>query len=89
MIKKEQERFYRSVGKALTAARQRRMISIADLSKLSGEQYKTIKCIEQGQVCSLHHIVWMTELLGINFKNIIKDFGGEDEQEVKRIDDLI
>jgi ribosome-binding protein aMBF1 (putative translation factor) len=88
MIKEEQERFYRAIGKALTAARQQRKISIAELSKMSGEQYKTIKCIESGQVCSLHHLVWMTEIFGINFKQIIKQFGGQDGK-VKGLSDLI
>jgi predicted transcriptional regulator len=92
MIKKRQETFYKTVGKALTSARQRRSMSIAELSKLSGEQYKTIRFIEKGNCCSLHHIVWMTEIFGMNFNKILKEFEGKYEQENREdfaIDDII
>lgn len=85
MIKKDQETFYRLVGKALTSSRQRRNMSIAELAKLSGEQNKTIRFIEKGNCCSLHHIVWMTEIFGMNFNKIIKEFEGQHEQESREV----
>jgi ribosome-binding protein aMBF1 (putative translation factor) len=92
MIRKEQERFYKMVGKALTSARQRRNISIAELAKLSGEQNKTIRYIEKGNCCYLHHLVWMSELLDINFAKIVKDFErghGKKSKESFDIKDII
>jgi predicted transcriptional regulator len=92
MIKKRQESFYRTVGKALTSARTRRNMSIAELAKLSDEQNKTIRAIEKGSCCSLHHIVWMTEIFGMNFVKIVKEFEGKYEQEIsarQAIDDII
>jgi predicted transcriptional regulator len=89
MIKKRQETFYKTVGKALTSARQRRSMSIAELAKLSGEQNKTIRFIERGNCCSLHHIVWMTEIFGMNFNKILKEFEGKYGKENESIDDII
>lgn len=92
MIKKRQESFYKMVGKALTSARQRRSMSIAELAKISGEQNKTIRFIEKGNCCSLHHIVWMTEIFGMNFSKILKEFEGKYEEESNKkriIDDII
>ena len=88
MNKKDQETFYKIVGKALTSARTRRNMSIAELSRVSGEQNKTIRFIEKGNCCSLHHIVWMTEIFGMNFSKIIKDFERKHEQK-KSIEDFI
>jgi predicted transcriptional regulator len=81
MIKKDQERFYRLVGKALTSARLRRNMSIAELAKLSGEQNKTIRFIEKGNCCSLHHLVWMVGIFGMNLSKIVKEFEGSNEKE--------
>lgn len=92
MIKKDQEKFYRLVGKALTSARLRRSMSIAELAKLSGEQNKTIRFIEKGNCCSLHHVVWMAEILGMNLGKLLKEYEGQHEQESKeviRLNDII
>jgi len=85
MIKEQQETFYKAIGKALTYARKRRNISIAQLAKLSGEQNKTIRYIENGSVCSLHHAAWMIEILGMNINDIIE---GMDNEESK-LDSII
>jgi predicted transcriptional regulator len=86
MIKKKQNSFYEAVGKALTKERTRRRMSIADLVKASGEQHKTITSIEGGSVCSLHHLVWMKSILGLDINNIIE---GDTHEEDSRLDDLI
>lgn len=92
MTKKEQERFYKYVGRKLTLARTRRNITIAELAKLSGEQYKTISFIEKGKCCSLHHLVWMSRILNINLAKFIKEYEGNHEQEsytAKGLGDII
>lgn len=85
MNKEDQKSFYARVGRALTDARKRRNMSIATLSKQSGEQYKTIQDIEAGRVCSLHHVVWMSRVLGIDINEIAR----EGKQSGIRIEDII
>ena len=92
MTKEQQQSFYKQVGKALTASRQQRNITIAELARKSGEQYKTINSIESGSVCSLHHLVWMVQILGLDITKIITQRGEDNEQEIKRgasLDDII
>jgi predicted transcriptional regulator len=93
MIDNQQERFRKALGAALTDARKRLNISIPQLSKSSGEQHKTIVSIESGNVCSMHHILWMREILGIDINKVIKDSEGiQYEQKAKKfrtIDDFI
>jgi ribosome-binding protein aMBF1 (putative translation factor) len=81
VIKKEQEIFYNNVGRILTSARLRKSISIAELAKLSGEQNKTIRFIEKGNCCSLHHLVWMTKILNIDLAKFIKDSEGKNAKK--------
>jgi ribosome-binding protein aMBF1 (putative translation factor) len=81
MIKEQQESFYRAVGKALTIARTHRNMSIAALATKSGEQHKTIRSIEAGNVCSLHHTVWMKSILGLELTKIIKGDSCDDKSE--------
>lgn len=92
MTKEQQQSFYKAVGKALTASRQQRNITIAELARKSGEQYKTINSIESGSVCSLHHLVWMVQILGLDITKITMERGEDNEQEIKRgasLDDII
>jgi len=82
MIKSEQDIFYLKVGQALTEARKKRNMSFADLAKASGEQNKTIRSIEAGKVCCLHHYVWLSGLLGVDFNEIcLSIHGGDNEQK--------
>jgi ribosome-binding protein aMBF1 (putative translation factor) len=77
MIKQKQDEFYKLVGRALQVARQQRRMSIADLSNASGEQHKTIKGIESGTAqISMHHAVWMKNILGLDLNAIIRDMEG-------------
>ena len=91
MIKKEQNSFYKHVGRQLTLARQRANISISSLAHRSGEQHKTIKSIEDGSFrCSLHHAVWMNSILGLDLNALARNYNeGNDEHQVTGIDDLI
>lgn len=90
MIKEEQNKFYAALGRVLTDARKHRNMTITDVVKLSGEQFKTIQSIEQGKPCSLHHIKWMREILGISFGTVIDEsyLRGSSEKE-NRVDDFI
>ncbi len=91
MTKEMQQSFYKAVGKALTAARQQRNITVAELVRKSGEQHKTINSIESGNVCSLHHLVWMVQILGLDITKITME-RGDNEQENQRgnsLDDII
>lgn len=77
MIKQKQDEFYKLVARALQVARQQRRMSIADLSNASGEQHKTIKGIESGTAqISMHHAVWMKNILGLDLNAIIRDMEG-------------
>lgn len=78
MTRDNQEKFYKLVGQACQVARERRRITITQLEKLSGEQHKTIRSIESGRPHSLHHAVWMKNILGIEINNIIRDMEGKD-----------
>lgn len=81
MIKQDQDKFYALVGRALQVARQRRNMSVAQLSTASGEQHKTIKGIESGKLHSLHHAVWMKNILGLDLNVIIRDMEGKRGEE--------
>lgn len=77
VIKQKQDEFYKLVARALQVARQQRRMSIADLSNASGEQHKTIKGIESGTAqISMHHAVWMKNILGLDLNAIIRDMEG-------------
>jgi transcriptional regulator with XRE-family HTH domain len=90
MIKEQQEKFYAMVGKYLTTARKRRNMSVQELAKKSGEQNKTVRWIEDGNTCSLHHILWMSRILKIDINNIIEDIEGKYEQEtIDGLDSII
>jgi ribosome-binding protein aMBF1 (putative translation factor) len=89
MIKEEQKSFYDAVGKLLTSARRHRTMSIAQLSKLSGEQIKTIQSIESGKGCSLHHLVWMKDILNIDLRDITYTEGISGEEESSGADSFI
>lgn len=86
MIDEEQKNFYALVGRALTVARQRRSISVAQLSQRSGEHHKTIRGIEAGRPFYAHHTVWMREVLGLEI-NIVKSEiieGKHEHEEIKQ-----
>jgi predicted transcriptional regulator len=91
MIKEMQKRFYLEVGKRLTTARHSRNMTVGQLSRLVGEQNKTIRQIERGNVCSLHHIAWMKEVFDLNLDGILSMSmeGDSDKGEEGTIDDLI
>ncbi len=89
MTTEQRKTFYLLVGKALTSARQQRNMTIADVSRLVDEQYITIKSIEQGKVCSLHHFVWMVEHFGLNFENIVEEMREQHDKRIEKVDDLI
>lgn len=91
MNKVNQEKFYALVGRTCQVARQRRNMSIAQLCTASGEQHKTIRGIESGNPHSLHHAVWMKNVLGIDLNSIIRDMEGNhgNETAVFRVEDFI
>jgi len=73
MIKKDQESFYQSVGKALTKAREQKKMTISQVASKSGEQYGTVNSIENGRPFSFHQALWMQEILGMNLNILLKD----------------
>jgi ribosome-binding protein aMBF1 (putative translation factor) len=81
MIKKTQINFYTQVGRALTAARRARNMSIQQLANRSGEQNKTIRAIEAGNgQCSLHHLIWMRDVLGMDLNQLTEGNSGEEDK---------
>ncbi len=97
MIKQKQDEFYELVGRTLQVARQRRNMSVAELCTASGEQHKTIRGIEEGRPTSLHHAVWMMNILGIDLNAVIRDHmegnNGKGNEEINgaifRLEDFI
>ena len=76
MTGNSKEIFRQALAEALTDARKKLNISIAELAKQSGEQHKTIVSIEGGKVCSLHHALWMKRILGIDISKVIEKIEG-------------
>jgi hypothetical protein len=70
---REQEIFYARVGRVLTDMMKQKNISIGEIKRISGEQDITIRRILNGKCCSLHHMVWMRNILGINLNEIISN----------------
>lgn len=80
--------FYVAVGKHLTACRQQRKLSISTLGNLVGQQYKTIKAIEDGNPFYAHHFEWMFKELKMDINKILADIeGGHNEQG--RVEDYV
>lgn len=73
MIKIDQERFYTAVGRYLTVARERKKLSISQLARLSGEQFKTVRAIEEGNNFHFHQAVWIASVLGVNINEMIRE----------------
>lgn len=73
MIKKDQDIFYKSFGILVKRARLKQGHTYASLSKLVGEQNITLRKIEHGHRCSMHHLVWARDYLRINFDDIIRN----------------
>lgn len=72
MNKRDQNIFYKAFGDLVSARRKQQGHTYASLSKLVGEQNITIRNIEKGTRCSLHHLVWAQEYLGITHQEIIR-----------------
>lgn len=73
MIKEDQHIFYKSFGALVKQARTQQGHTFASLGKLVGEQNITIRKIEKGHRCSMHHLVWARDYLNIRFDDIIKN----------------
>jgi transcriptional regulator with XRE-family HTH domain len=71
VIKQDQNIFYKSFGSLVKRERVKRGHTYASLSKLVGEQNITIRRIEKGHRCSMHHLMWARDYLRINFDDII------------------
>lgn len=89
MRKENQDLFYATIGRALTRAREQKKLTISQLSKICGEQYNTLKGIEDGKPCSLHHASWMRNTLGLNLNILMSDAINEnnikEEEHVEEI----
>lgn len=73
MKKEDQEKFYQTIGRELTKARERKNMTVSQLAKKSGEQFNTIKAIEDGHRFSFHQASWMKEVLGMNLNILLAD----------------
>jgi transcriptional regulator with XRE-family HTH domain len=86
MKKQDQDLFYATVGKELTKARERRKLSISQLATLSGEQFNTIKGIEEGRPFMAHQMSWMKEVLGMSLNITVTDACNVNNIPMKEID---
>ncbi len=92
MIKRLQLDFYKAVGVVCKRRRVAEGYTIAQLAREAGEQIKTIQCIESGKCHSMHHLVWMNDILSIDTSDIIEVLGEEnlhEQEEIKGINHLI
>lgn len=87
MMKDAQQRIYAAVGKELTKARQHQNMSISRLANAAGEQYMTIKNIEEGGGFMFHHTSWMRDVLGMDINKLVikaTNEGIHEREEKKR-----
>lgn len=75
--------FYKSLGAIVTRQRIAKGFTIAALAKIAGEQYRTIKNIEAGRPCSMHHLAWMEDHLSIRIEDIYNHHQGVKDHEQK------
>ena len=87
MTKNDQQLFYASVGRALTKAREQHKLSVSQLAAKSGEQYNSVKAIEDGRPFSFHHGTWMRSILGMNLNVLLTDAVNENSIEPLKEDD--
>lgn len=96
MTKEDQDLFYASVGKELTKKRDRMKLTVSQLAQKVGEQYNTIRSIEEGKPFMAHQLTWMKNILDINLNIMISDAinsnGIKEEsngdKEIKREEDI-
>ena len=89
-MKEYKKKLYSAVGALVQKERVRRGLSIGELSRIVDEQNMTIRRIEKGSPCSLHHLLWMAQELNISIADIYKyreiQHG---EEEITGLNDLI
>lgn len=73
MNRKEQDLFYASIGKELTRCRERMKLNTSQLATKVGEQYNTIKAIEDGKPFMAHQLAWMKNITEMNLNILISD----------------
>lgn len=75
-----QKKFYASLAKHLTKARERKKLTVTQLATLSGEQFNTIQAIERGEGRFMfHQAIWMKEVLGLNINMLLQDCYNEND----------
>jgi transcriptional regulator with XRE-family HTH domain len=98
MTPEHQKLFYASLGKELTKIRERKKLSTYQLAKQVGEQYNTVKGIEDGKPFMFHQAIWLKDILNINLGILISDCyeinniprqGSDSGEEEIKIEDLI
>ena len=94
MTKTDQNIFYKAFGACIKSERICRGITIANLAKESLEQNKTIRHIESGKRCSMHHLVWAERILDITMNVVIeyinnhRELINDEEEKARGIQDL-
>jgi transcriptional regulator with XRE-family HTH domain len=90
MKKDLQKNFYEKVGAYLKNERIRRNITITQLANKAGEQFNTVKAIEEGNNFHFHQAVWIAGVLGININEMIRiTIGGETNDDCIDLADFI
>ena len=78
--------FYDFVGANLTAQRETSKITITQLANKVGEQYNTLKGIENGRRFHAHQILWIEEFLDESISQIFQEYisqGVQSDEEIK------
>lgn len=70
MNKTNQTKFYKALGSIVKRQRLSIGHTFVSLSKEVDEQNKTIRSIESGQRCSLHHLTWIVGVLKIDMHEV-------------------
>lgn len=65
------KKFYEEFGARIKTARERKNLTLADVARLSGEQYHTIDRIEFGKAFTAHQLIWMREILDLSIDEVL------------------
>lgn len=79
----DQITFYYKVGKYLTLAREHKKLTISQVARKAGEQFNTVRAIEEGNNFHFHQVVWICGILGVDVNTMIREIMGGDNGSIK------
>lgn len=89
MTKEQKQKIYAALSKALTVELQRRRILKGTLAREVGDQFLTIKRIEEGKPFEFHHAFWLVNRMGIDLTQLLTDIRGDVNGTDIKLEDFI